>query len=76
LTMINETGKMLIMKLMDLIRKEITTCGKSRYVISNETGVNKAVLCRIMQGGSCKAETVDALLRYFGYQIIKEDGGK
>jgi hypothetical protein len=63
------------MKLMELIRKEIKTAGKSRNVISAETGVNKAVLCRIMQDGSCKAETVEILLAYFGYSITKGKRG-
>ena len=62
--------------LMKLIRNEIRTCGKSRYVISRETGIDKAALCRIMQGGSCKAETVDVLLDYFGLTIVKKKGQK
>jgi len=56
---------------MKRIRKEIETCGKSRYRISIETGIDKAALCRIMQGGSCKAETADILCKYFGYELIK-----
>lgn len=58
--------------LMELIRNEIQNCGKSRYVISRETGIDKAALCRIMQGGSCKAETVEILLDYFGLTIVKK----
>jgi hypothetical protein len=58
--------------IMEQIRKEIETCGKSRYQISKDTGIDKAALCRIMQGGSCKAETVDILLEYFGLTITKK----
>ena len=58
--------------IMKRIRKEIETSGKSRYRISEETGIDKAALCRIMQGGSCKAETADILLKYFGLTITKK----
>ena len=58
--------------IMKRIRKEIETSGKSRYRISEETGIDKAALCRIMQGGSCKAETADILLKYFGMTITKK----
>lgn len=62
--------------LMKLIRDEIQNCGKSRYVISRETGIDKAALCRIMQGGSCMAETVEILLDYFGLTIVKKKNRK
>ena len=58
--------------IMERIRKEIETSGKSRYRISAETGIDKAALCRIMQGGSCKAESADILLKYFGLTIAKK----
>ena len=54
---------------MELIRKQIETCGKSRYRISKDTGIDKAALSRIMKGGSCKAETADILLKYFGLEV-------
>ena len=60
----------LSVKIIELLRKEIRTCGKSRYRISDKTGIDKAVLCRIMQGGSCKAETIDKLLKYFGLEVV------
>jgi len=58
--------------LIELIRKQIQTCGKSRYEISRQTGVEESVLCRILQGGSCKAETVESLLKYFGFEIVRK----
>jgi hypothetical protein len=58
--------------IMELIRKQIETCGKSRYRISKDTGIDKAALCRIMQGGSCKAETIDLLLKYFGIELVQK----
>jgi hypothetical protein len=57
------------MTIIETLRKEIKTCGKSRYRISAETGIDNAALCRIMQGGSCKVETADILLKYFGLEL-------
>ena len=61
-----------VMTIMKTLRKEIKTCGKSRYQINKDTGIDNAALCRIMQGGSCKAETADILLKYFGLTISKK----
>ena len=58
--------------IIQIIRKQIRTCGKSRYRITKETGIDKAALCRIMQGGSCKVETADILLKYFGLTIVRK----
>jgi len=62
--------------LIEEIRRRIGTCGKSRYQISKETGIEQAVLCRIMQGASCKVETADILLDYFGLTIAEKKTGK
>jgi len=56
--------------ILDQIRAHIRTCGKSRYQISRRTGVDQATLCRIMAGGSCKAETVEALCTHFGLELV------
>jgi hypothetical protein len=60
--------------MIELIRRQIKTCGKSRYRISADTGIKQNVLFRIINGGSCRAETADILLRYFGYAIVKKKG--
>ena len=60
------------MTIIEILRKEIKTCGKSRYRINKDTGIDNAALCRIMQGGSCKVETADILLKYFGLTITKD----
>lgn len=57
------------MTIIESLRKEIRTCGKSRYRISKDTGIDQAALCRIMQGGSCKVETVEILYKYFGFEM-------
>ena len=58
--------------IIELIRDRISTCGKSRHVISQKTGIDKAALCRIMQGGSCKVETADILFEYFGLKVVEK----
>ena len=58
--------------IIEEIRKQIKRSGKSRYRISRDTGIDEAALCRIMQGGSCKVETADKLLKYFGLTIAKQ----
>ena len=55
--------------IIEAIREHIKTCGKTRYRISQDTGVSEAQLCRIMQGKTCTVETADILLRYFGLTI-------
>jgi hypothetical protein len=58
--------------IIEEIRRQIEKSNKSRYQISKETGIDEAALCRIMQGGSCKVETADILLKYFGLTIAKK----
>ena len=55
--------------IIEEIRKQIKTSGKSLNQIDRDTGIDKAALSRIMNGGSCKAETADKLLEYFGLGI-------
>ena len=62
--------------LAEKLRHEIKTCGKSRYSIAKDKGIEEASLCRFMQGGSLKIETVEKLLDYFGYEIKKKGGKK
>ena len=51
--------------IIEEIRNQIKTSGKSLNQIGRETGIDKAALSRIMNGGSCKAETADILFEYF-----------
>ena len=62
--------------IIEKIRKRIKASGKSLNQIGRDTGVDKAALCRIMQGGSCKVETADILLDYFGLTIAKKKTAK
>ena len=63
---------MLLIMIVETIRKHIKTCGKTRYRISQDTGVDEATLCRIVAGKACSTETADILLKYFGLAIAKK----
>ena len=63
------------MDMIEIICREIETCGKTRYRIAQDTGVTEAQLHRLVNGGSLKAETVGTLLEYFGYEVQKKKGG-
>lgn len=60
--------------ILEEITKAIKKSGKSRYRISKDTGIDNAVLCRIVKGGSCSIKTVDILLKYFGIELVKKKG--
>ena len=54
---------------MERIRQGIETSGKSRYRIYKDTGIDQAVLCKIMGGGTCSMETADVLCEYLGLEL-------
>ena len=58
--------------IIEEIRKQISKSEKSRYRISQDTGIDEAALSRIMNGGSCKVETADILFKYFGIELIQK----
>ncbi len=62
----------LLIMIVETIRKHIKTCGKTRYQISKDTGVDEATLCRIIAGKACSTETADILLKYFGLTITRK----
>lgn len=61
-----------VLMIMEIIRKHIRNCGKSRYRISQDTGIDEAALCRMMQGAGCNVETVDILCKYFGFELVEK----
>lgn len=63
------------MDLIKIIRKEMKTCGKTRYRIASETGISENQLHRLVNGGSLKAETAGVLLEHLGYEVRKRKGG-
>ena len=62
--------------IIEMLRKRIKTSGKSLNQINRETGIDTAAICRIMQGGSCKAETADILFKYFGIELVEKKSKK
>ncbi len=67
---------MLLFMIVETIRKHIKACGKTRYRISQDTGIDEATLCRIVAGKACSNETADILLKYFGLTITKKSKRK
>jgi hypothetical protein len=63
------------MKILNSISIAINKSGKSRYQISKETRVDQAVLCRIVNGGSCGMKTADILCEYFGLELRPKKKG-
>ena len=60
---------------LEILKREIETCGISRYEIGKKTGIDVRTLHRIAHGESCRAETVDILLKFFGYELIQRKRG-
>jgi hypothetical protein len=57
----------------DEIRAAVETCGKTRYRISKETGIDAAVLCRFVQGQvGLSMDTLDTLAECLGLHVVSE----
>jgi hypothetical protein len=60
-------------KLTEQVRQAIETCGKTRYQISQDTGVDAATLCRFMGGkGGLSNPILDTLGEYLGLRIVTD----
>jgi predicted XRE-type DNA-binding protein len=57
--------------ILEILRKEVDKSPESREKICKETGIDRAAMSRIMHGGHCKDTTIDKLLNYFSYKIVK-----
>jgi len=73
---VHQVGSIIVIMIIEEIRKQIEKSSESRYKISKDTGIDEAALCRIMQGGSCKVETADKLLTYFGLTVTEKKSSK
>lgn len=63
----------------DQIRKCIETCGRTRYAIAIEAGIQQATLSRFMNGkGGMSMEGLDALAACIGMRatLTSKKGGK
>jgi hypothetical protein len=64
-------------KLSDQIRNAVANCGKSRYAISQATGISQATLSRFMAGErGLPMKTLDVLADYLGLDIIMTGKGR
>jgi hypothetical protein len=51
------------------LRRAIRECGRSRYALSCETGVDQSTLSRFMKGGSLSMTVVDKLMKALKLEI-------
>jgi transcriptional regulator with XRE-family HTH domain len=51
------------------LRRSIRECGRSRYALSCETGVDQSTLSRFMQGGSLSLAVVDKLVEALDLEV-------
>ncbi len=60
-------------KLSEQVRQAIDTCGKTRYQISQDTGIDQATLCRFMgDKGGLSIPVLDTLGEYLGLRIVTD----
>ena len=62
--------------ILERIAKAIEKSGKTRYQIAQETGIDQAVLCRVVSGGSCSTKTADILCKYLGLELVPKEPKK
>jgi len=60
------------MTIIEILREEIKNSDNTLDQLGKKTGIDKAALCRIRKGGSCKSETIEKLCDYFGYELKKK----
>ena len=64
-------------KLSDQIRRAVDDCGRTRYRISNETGIDQSTLSRFMSGErGLPMNTLDKLADYLDLNITTGKGSK
>lgn len=57
----------------DDLRRAIEQCGKTRYRIGLEAGVDQAVLCKFMQGErGMSLASIEKLYAYLGLRLVAE----
>jgi hypothetical protein len=59
--------------LTEQVRQAIDGCGKTRYQISKDTGIDQATLCRFMGGnGGLSNPVLDTLGEYLRLRIVAD----
>jgi hypothetical protein len=56
------------------LRRSIGECGRSRYALSCETGVDQSTLSRFMHGGALSLAVVDKLVEALNLEIQPRKG--
>jgi hypothetical protein len=73
---VHQRSIIMLCMIIEKIRKRIEKSGKSLNQIGRDTGIDKAALSRIMNGGSCKVETADILFKYFGLTVTDKKSSR
>ena len=73
---VHQWSIIMLCMIIEKLRKRIEKSGKSLNQIGRDTGIDKAALSRIMNGGSCKVETADILFKYFGLTVTEKKSSK
>jgi transcriptional regulator with XRE-family HTH domain len=60
--------------IVEALKRAIEKTGKSRNQISKETGIDPAVLHKLVHGGTASVETLDKLCSYFGLTLQPRKG--
>jgi hypothetical protein len=55
--------------LSNYLRRAIRECGRTRYALSDETGIDQAALCRFMQGGGLTLNSVEKLMEVLDLEV-------
>jgi|GEM_PF-1309437 len=58
--------------ILETISKAIERSGKSRNQISIDTGIDPAVLHKLVHGKTCSIATLDRLCKYFGLELRRK----
>ena len=61
--------------ILEYLRQAMEDSGITRYRISQDTGIDQAVLSRLANGGSCSIGTIDTLCEYLGLELKKTRKG-
>ena len=58
------------MTVSETLRRAVETCGKTRYRIAQETGINESTLSRFVASGrALSMENSDLLCEYLGLEL-------
>ena len=55
--------------ILETIKRAIERSGKTRNQISRETGIDAAVLWKLVHGRTCSIGTLDRLCKYLGLEL-------